>query len=167
MKKCFETRRCYARLLTMDDHEAHYKLRGDKRVADCTLMKVYTKEESDDKLRRLLAYENDSAYSVAICLKENDEMIGSFCLWNLDKENHKGELGYEFQYDYWYKGYGKEILKAYMDYMHNEYGYNEFTGCPYQFNIPSNHLLLHNGFIKINEFEENGDIMNEYWYKYK
>lgn len=162
MKILYETDRLFARLLSINDKDAYYIMKSDPRVTSNYGMEPYSRQGSDRKLQSMIDIEGKEAYSVAVCLKETDELIGSICLWNLEEKIHKGELGYEFAYDYCYQGYGPESVEGFIHYMKDTYGYTIFTGCPSEKNKASNRLLQKLGFTFMYKFEERDMFLNQY-----
>lgn len=69
--------------------------------------------------------DRDSIY-LAVCLCENDRMIGYTCITHIDLRNQKAEMGGTLIGDktLWGKGYGKEAAELRMRYLFEQYPIN-------------------------------------------
>ncbi|HJV16076.1 MAG TPA: GNAT family N-acetyltransferase [Bacillales bacterium] len=69
-------------------------------------------------------YKDTNTYEWAIELKEIGEVIGSISIVELDEKNYACEIGYCLSRKYWGKGIMSESLKAVIDYLFSEIGFN-------------------------------------------
>ena len=108
------------------------------------------KEESLKILKMFI--EEDKTF--AICLKENDKVIGSLGIefYNLEDKlsefnNYQGrEIGYVLSKDYWGKGLMPEAVRKVIEYLFNELNY-DFLLCAYfTFNNQSKRVQEKCGF---------------------
>lgn len=112
----FETERLYMREFTMADADAVFEYAGNM---DNTGFLPWSPEPYDEVVKfieRRLASQIESPrteYDFAVCLKENDVMIGAMGLY-LKDERRQAELGYIFNMKYWHKGYALEAAKGYL-----------------------------------------------------
>ena len=90
-----------------------------------------------------------------ISLKENpDHMIGSIGYWRSDFANHRAEIGYMLNPDYWRKGIVSEALKATIDFGFNEIKLHSILANISPDNEASRQILLKHGFLKEAYFKE-------------
>lgn len=69
-------------------------------------------------------YEKEDYYQWAICLKENDEPIGSMAIVDGDFRVGRAEIGYCISRKWWGKGITAEALQAAIDYLFGDVGMN-------------------------------------------
>ena len=70
------------------------------------------------------SYEKPDYYQWAICLKENDEPIGSMAIVDGDFRIGRAEIGYCISRNWWGKGITAEALQAAIDYLFGDVGMN-------------------------------------------
>lgn len=141
----------------MDDAPLLFHLRSDPEV---TKYLDRHPAQSIDEARSLIAliessFANNEGISWAITLKDRDDLIGSIGLWRIDKENHRGEIGYMLLPVYFRQGYMTESINAVLG-----YGYNSMNLHSVEANVnPANEasiaILEKSGFRKEAHFREN------------
>lgn len=94
----------------------------------------------------------------AICLKENQKMIGLIGHYKIQPENHRAEIGYMILPEYNNKGYVSEAVKLLLDYGFNTLNLHSIEAIIDPNNIASEKVLQKSGFIK-----EAHLIENEYY----
>lgn len=52
----------------------------------------------------------------AITLKNNDSMIGHCVLFQIDQDNHRAEIGFMMNRDYWRRGYMQQVLQVVLEF---------------------------------------------------
>ncbi len=62
---------------------------------------------------------NTEAVTWGIALRNEPQLIGTICLWNIQKEHYRAEVGYNLHPDYWAKGIMQEAIKEVIDYGFN------------------------------------------------
>lgn len=87
-------------------------------------------------------YENNNTYNWAIELKEIGEVIGGISLVKLDEKNYSCEIGYCMTRKHWGKGIMSESLKAVIDYLFLEVGFNRIVAKHDTNNIASGKVML-------------------------
>ena len=92
-----------------------------------------------------------TAHRWIIVLKESNTKIGTlgFHIWK--RETQTCEIGYDLQPNFWGKGYGKEAVKAMLDYIVPTLELNSITACIYEENIASSALVKSLGFADSQE----------------
>ena len=137
MKRVLETERLYLRNMNMDDYEALHAV-----LADPEIMQHYPYSFDETRVkdwirRNMNRYEKDGFGLWAVCLKENDEMIGDcgLTLQNIDGKMLP-EIGYHIRRDCQRKGYAKEAAAAVRDWAFENtdypalYSYCKYTNEP-------------------------------------
>lgn len=94
-----------------------------------------------------------------LALKEKRKFMGTICLWNIEKEKHKAEIGYTICTEFQRKGYMNEAIDKVVDFAFNKMHLIKIEAFTHKENKRSINLLLKNKFIlhKINDqaFENN------------
>jgi ribosomal-protein-alanine N-acetyltransferase len=96
-------------------------------------------EEYIIKMQNLIS-KNECVYWV-ITEKENNDLIGSICLWNFDVENEIVEIGYEMLSEFQGKGIMTEVIKKVIKYTFEEIKAKIITAFPSSNNINSVTIL--------------------------
>lgn len=89
-------------------------------------------------------YKNN-IYNWTIELKEIGEVIGSICIVKLDEKNYSCEIGYCISRIYWSKGIMSESLKAVINYLFSEVGFNRIVAKHDTNNVASGKVMLKSG----------------------
>lgn len=89
---------------------------------------------------------NESVYW-GITYKNQQNLIGTICLWNFSEDRTKAEVGYELLPDYHRKGIMSEALTAVLNYGFNELNLQEIVAKTNKFNENSKGLLLKHDFL--------------------
>jgi RimJ/RimL family protein N-acetyltransferase len=84
----------------------------------------------------------------AICLKGEEKLVGTICLWHFNLEIATAEIGYTLHPDYWGKGLASEATAAVV-----RFGFEEMEAILIEAftkpeNKPSGSLLKRAGFVK-------------------
>jgi len=152
-----KTERLVLRRLTLDDKEAMFFLRSDKRVLQFLQKEpAASLKEAEDFIHRILGdMDNNEAIMWAITLEENPgHLIGTICYWRIQKEHHRAEIGYVLHPDYWQKGIMKEAIQKVLDYGFNTLQLHSVEGRINPDNKPSAATLESTGFIRGAYFKE-------------
>jgi ribosomal-protein-alanine N-acetyltransferase len=159
-----KTERLVLRQLKSEDKNELYTLRSDKRVNEF-LDRPGTNSVDDaiafiQKINTAIA-NNESLYW-AITLKNEKNLIGTICLWNVSKENYRAELGYELLPDFQGKGIMNEALFKVIDFGFQRLGLKMFVAYSRADNLSSRKLLEKNNFEIDNsiEAEQGEDLEN-------
>ena len=149
--KVIETERLILRAFKQTDLEAFYEYAS---VEDVGEMAGWKHHESIDESRKIMDsfINNDKVF--AICLKENNKVIGSIGIEKYGLEdaltefkNYRGrELGYVLSKDYWGKGLMPEAVNAVIEYLFNELDYDFLLCGYYNFNERSKQVQTKCGF---------------------
>lgn len=90
-------------------------------------------------------YMNTNIYNWAIELKEIGEVIGGISIVKLDEKNYSCEIGYCMSKMYWGKSIMSEALKAVIDYLFSEVGFNRIVAKHDTNNVASGKVMLKSG----------------------
>ena len=142
-----ETQRLYIQDLTLEDAPAMAGYRAKEEVARYQSYKNYNVAKALKRINECLdhpfAFEPGS-YQLGIFLKETDELIGDIYI-NI-AINDEISLGYTLDSKYWRNGYMYEGIKAFLEYLHDEYQVKVVYCMVKLANIPSLNLLKKLGF---------------------
>jgi [ribosomal protein S5]-alanine N-acetyltransferase len=154
------TDRLLLKQLELNDDTAIFALRSSDEVNKFVYRKkAETLKDAQDfiaKINKSVA-NNDSIYW-GIKLKNSDALIGTICLWNIEKDTLTAEIGYELLPDFQGKGIMQEAVSSVIKYSF-KLGFTTITAFPHADNVPSIKLLERNHFKKTGAvIEENGLI---------
>ncbi|SMC62101.1 GNAT family N-acetyltransferase [Pedobacter nyackensis] len=152
-----ETERLILREQRISDAPVLYDLRTNEQVMryiDRPTPKNV--EESQQVIQSINDNFNKGANLIwAITLKSNPElMIGNLGFWRTDLPNHRAEIGYMLQPDYWRKGILSEALSKVIDFGFNDVKLHSICANINPANEASRSLLLKHGFVKEAYFRE-------------
>lgn len=152
-----ETGRLLLRKLVAADLLEIFFLRSDKRIYE-HLGKdpAANPEEAAAWMRNI---ENNIATNESILwgitLKGGDDkVIGTICLWNINRQDYRSEIGYSLHPDHWRKGIMKEAIEKVLEYGFREMKLHSVEGRISPGNIGSAAALEANGFVKEAHFKE-------------
>jgi [ribosomal protein S5]-alanine N-acetyltransferase len=113
------TERLVLRQLLMDDAPAVQHLRGNKEVMEYISRPLTLSLHDAESWINIVidALSANNGITWCICLKETPlEHIGTIGIWRIDKENHRGEVGYMIEPAQQGKGLMYEALNAVIQY---------------------------------------------------
>ena len=149
--KVIETERLILRAFEQTDLKDFYEYASVEGVGE---MAGWKHHESIDESQEIMNSFIDNDKVFAICLKENNKVIGTVGIEKYGLEDaltefkdHCGrELGYVLSKDYWGKGLMPEAIKAVIDYLFNELDYDFLLCGYYNFNERSKRVQAKCGF---------------------
>lgn len=150
------TERLNFRQLLPEDETEIFKLRSDERVNKFLTRKRNTTLEESRAFIAIInrnISNNESVYW-AITQKNNNKLIGTICIWNIQPEDYRAEIGYELSPDFWGKGFMKEAIPAIIEYAFKTLGLHSLVGDLNPNNAQSVTLLEQNGFVREGLFKE-------------
>ncbi|MDF2430757.1 MAG: [ribosomal protein S5]-alanine N-acetyltransferase [Mucilaginibacter sp.] len=112
------TDRLILRDLRTDDVADLIILRSDKRVNKyLDRPKTITDNDAKAFIKKIHAGINKKEWFYwAISLRNSDKLIGTICLWHIDKDNDSAEIGYEMHPDFQGKGLMYEAIATIIDF---------------------------------------------------
>jgi len=116
--------RVYLRSFEPEDYRLTYEWRNNPKITKLLSGNTYFISKEREKNWVIDKSTNDRTdIYFAICLKENNEMIGFCSINNIDLRNRKVEWGGSIigVEKYWGKGYAKESSYLMINYIFNEY----------------------------------------------
>ncbi len=87
--------------------------------------------------------------------------MGSFAVIPIEGSD-KLQLGYALLKEHWGNGYASESVKGGIEYAFGHLNLPEIAGITYPANIPSQKVLLKNGFVLNNTFKEGNNELHYY-----
>ena len=129
--RSIETKRLLLRPFLESDAQAMYDSWASR--PDNLLHVTWDAHESPEVTQQSIArwvenYQNMDFYKWAICLKENpDSVIGDISMVDMDEAVNACEVGYILSKDYWGQGLMTEALKAVLNYLLQDAGFNRVT----------------------------------------
>ncbi len=157
------TERLVLRRIDENDLNELLFLRSDKEVIQyLDRDPVQSVEETNAFIRSLdtLLITNE-AVTWGITLKENPKLIGTICIWHIQRQHHRAEVGYALYPDQWGKGIMNEALSCVLDYGFDVMKLHSMEAIVNPNNGSSIRLLKKNKFVEEGYFREN------YFYKDK
>lgn len=159
-----KTPRLLLRKLKPSDASDIFYLRTNKRI----LTHLHRKPETNKHqivryIHQMNAYTGlKSLVLWGIRIKGKTQVIGTICLWNIDAENHRGEVGFVLNPRYQRKGYMTEALRAVLEFAFAVNNFNTISGYVSPENNDSIKLLTKSGFKREAHFRESVYYNNEF-----
>ncbi len=153
-----QTPRLLLREIIPDDAPAIFKMRSDERVMRYIGRPPQTVISEAEQLIETYRqnYEQNEAINWAICLREQPgQQIGTIGFWKMDKVNHRVEIGYTLQYDYWRQGIMHEAMEAALEYCFKVMDFHSVEANTDPENDASGGVLEKHGFVVEAYFREN------------
>jgi ribosomal-protein-alanine N-acetyltransferase len=151
-----KTEQLHFRQLTFEDANEIFRLRSDERVNRFLTRNQYkTLEDAGAFINKInRGINNNEAIYWVITFKNDNKLIGTICLWNIQPENYRAEIGYELNPDFWGKGIMKEAIPKIIEYGFETMNLHSIEADLDPGNVQSVMLLEKNGFIKEGHFKE-------------
>lgn len=138
-----ESDRLILRPLKNNDDEAIFRLRSHPEVFKYVGIEPYQSIERAQKF--IKAVKNDirkgEAYFWGVALKEEDVVIGTFCIWNFEHGKTKAEIGYELHPEYHHKGIMREAMQTALAFVEKKLSIEVLDAITHEENLPSIKLL--------------------------
>lgn len=122
-----ETERLILRRFRLEDADLMFKnWASDPEVTKYLMWPTHpntdvTRAVLEDWLKH---YPEENYYHWVITLKETDEPVGSMAVMEQDERTAKAHIGYCIGRKWWHQGITSEALKAVMDFLFDEIGFN-------------------------------------------
>ncbi len=151
------TDRLILRQMTDADGEVMQFMRSDPGVMKYIKRPpTKTLEEAIAFIQRInLAVANNESVMWAITLKGDDTLIGNMCLWRIQPDNYRAEIGYALHPAHQGEGIMTEAVNAAVDYAFNTMGLHSLEGQMDPANTASARVLEKAGFVREGYFKEN------------
>ncbi len=105
-------------------------------------------EETKAYLSNVVTKYDLYTYRWAICLKENNKVIGTIDVVRLNKENEEAEIGYVLNEKYHNRGYMSEAFNGVINYLFNEVNLKKIKACYQLGNVASKRVMKKCGLKK-------------------
>lgn len=165
-----ETPRLVLRPMVMEDAEAMHAFKSDPVATRFFGQDPhYDLEQTRGWVRcGLEGRKNGSSITWAIVLRNDGQVIGECCLWNIDSETKRAELGYELLRSQWKRGLMNEALTVVLDQGFNAMGLKRVEANPLGINLASQKVLAklgfkHEGTLR-QRFLFQGEWQDEMWF---
>lgn len=114
-----KTERLILRKFNENDWDDLYEYLSDEEVVHYEPYDVYTKEMAQREAKGRA----ESRSFIAVCLKENNKLIGNLYLEKVEPDKvNTYEIGYVFNKKYQGRGYATEAVKCLIDYVFEDLG---------------------------------------------
>jgi ribosomal-protein-alanine N-acetyltransferase len=152
-----KTDRLLLRQINNDDVNEIFILRSDERVMRyIDKAPAQSLDDAYEFITRITELENSKdAVTWGIALKDEPRLIGTICLWHIQKEHYRAEVGYNLLPDYWGKGIMHEAIKEVIDYGFNVMKLHSIEANVNPSNAASIKLLKRNKFKREAYYKEN------------
>ena len=143
------TDRLVLRQLEMDDDEEIFFLRSDENVNKYLVAPIAkTIGDARDFIRKIntVVANNESVYW-GLTVKDSNKLIGTICIWNIEWEENKAEIGYVLNPDLQGKGLMQEAIAAVIEYGFQQMKLQCLDAVLHRDNKRSILLLERNGFV--------------------
>ncbi len=150
------TERLILRAATLHDAEALSCIRSDARVNQyLERNSQMTIEEAEKRILKLAAFtQQNESIEWTLQFKDNSEMLGSICYWNIVPEKDSAEIGYEMHPDYYGKGIMHEAMQKVIEYGFSVMKLKTIEALPVKENKKSIQLLERNHFVRDYDIEK-------------
>ena len=91
--------------------------------------------------------QNNETFYFGITYKDQQNLLGTICLYRFSEDRTEAEVGYELLPDYHRKGIMSEALSAVLNFGFNELNLQEILAFTNKFNENSKGLLLKHDFV--------------------
>jgi len=151
MTALIESERLILRELKEKDLSGFYKIRSNEQTS-LYIDREIPKNENEallilrNLIERCLKHK---WYIWGIFKKNNNELIGTYCLWNFTNDRTKGEIGFEVLPEFQRMGFISEATDEVMKFCKEKLGVKILEGYADAENLSSINLLLKKGFNKL------------------
>lgn len=144
-----ETNHLKFKNLNLEDAEAIHAYAANEDVARYIGWRLKADlEETQDLVKELLAREKKGSHMYASVLeKKSNRLIGTLMVFNIDALSLHGEIGYVLHQDYWYLGYGTQMVSALKKYCFSHLHLRKIYAKVASQNKASQRILEKNGFF--------------------
>jgi len=155
-----DTERLKLRALKITDNKQVAAIRSDPEVnrylARQLCLNIYEAEAFIKKIEA--GVKNGDSYYWAICLKDENILVGTICLWHIDQENAQAELGYELFPALQGKGIMSEALEKVIGFAFGTLQLKKMVAITHRNNERSTRLLKKFGFVESKIPDEENDL---------
>jgi len=163
----FETERLYVKRWEAQDLLSLYDLFNDDAIKEFILPKLTIEETTHIFQEQIKSYHDQFPFGrYFIVEKSGNEFAGLFLL--KENKNRAGvEIGYSLKKEHWNKGYATEIVEKSVNWLFAQKTFSHIYAVTETDNINSQRVLLKCGFIRQENFVEDGKEMSLFTLKLK
>lgn len=156
--------RIYLNRITSEEDFCYFAdLAFHREVMEMNLGRVFTEEEANFLFAGILSYnqENSDSGSYLVYCRENDRFMG---LGTLRIAEGEAEVEYMLLPEFWNQGYATELVSILLERAKKNGAVKKVSGLTDPKNIPSQRVLMKNGFTHTSSFrvEEDGSLVEVY-----
>lgn len=145
------TDRLSLRNIESSDADVILFLRSDKAVTKFIHRPENRKTRNLDDAVKFIGelnqyFESNKSITWGISLKNEDNIIGTICLWNFSEDNKTAEVGFDLNPKFQGKGFMNESMMAIIDFGFTELKLSKIEAFTHRENENSKKLLEKNGF---------------------
>jgi ribosomal-protein-alanine N-acetyltransferase len=151
------TKRLLLRQPVLSDAPDLFELRSNIEVMQYVNRPLAkTIEDAEELIKKITDIINtNEGINWCITLKENPQKVmGNIGIWQLKKENYRGEIGYMLHPNFWRKGIMQEAIEAVINYGFNQMQLHSLEAKINPLNTASANILEKNNFVKEAHFKE-------------
>ncbi len=154
------TERLVLRCLLPSDSSAIFAIRSNPKVAKYLDRSLYqTIEESENFINKISnGIKNNEWLYWGLCLPEDNEVIGTICLWQFDANYSSADIGYELLPNFQGKGIIQEAITAVINFAFTELKLKSISAEVSSDNLKSVKILKKFGFSYIYDEADNTQI---------
>ncbi|MEZ5008409.1 MAG: GNAT family protein [Chitinophagales bacterium] len=151
------TERLSLRKINKGDINEIYTLRSDENILKYIAQAKAKSIEDAEKFITMInnGIEDNKWLFWGITLEESADIIGTICIWNIQKENFRAEIGYSMLTQFQGKGYMTEAIKKIIDFSFSNLKMHSLEAHVHPNNLASIQVLKKNGFIKEAHLKDN------------
>lgn len=123
---------------------------------------ITTMDQAQEILDDIRKINRENSFQWAITLSGQDDLIGTFTLFHIDKKNRRAEVGYILNRKHWRKGYMQEALNRAMTFAFEELKLHRLEADVDPNNLGSLGMLKKAGFQEEGYFYERWYVMNRW-----
>ncbi len=158
------TNRLILRRISLDDTSDFFTIRSNKEVMSAIDKNPIESMAEIESFINLIeqGINNNTGIAWAVCLKDDNRMIGHFGFHRIDFINYRAEIGYALLPKFQNRGLGSEALQAILNIAFNQFNFHSIEADVNPANSPSIKLITKMGFIKEAHFRENYFFRNTF-----
>lgn len=152
-----ETERLILRRTTLKDADDYFILRSSPEAMKYICKPLHkTIEDTKEMIYKINEMINfNDGISWAVCLKTQQNMIGSVSFHRIEKEHYRAEIGYMLHPDYWKLGIISEAVNAIINFGFNQMQLHSIEAHIDPENVGSEKILQKFNFVKEAYYKEN------------
>jgi [ribosomal protein S5]-alanine N-acetyltransferase len=156
----FETKRLYVTKWKPRDLNALHELYNDTAIKEFILPQLTIEETRSIFEDQLNDYSGHFPFGRYFIVEKLSNKFIGLLLFKKDSKKTGVEIGYSLIKNYWKKGYATEIVKESIAWIFESKGFSSMCAITGLYNENSKNVLLKCGFLRKENFTEDGEEMN-------